>query len=375
LNVDDPTERLASMEFDVAVLPGDGVGPEVVAEATKALLAVGEKFGHVFHLHEDLIGGAALEAYGTALRQETLHMCSKCDAILFGAVGGPKWDDVQGKVRANEGLFTLRQGFGLFANLRPVKVFSALMNCSPLKPEIIKGVDLVILRELIGGLYFGEPKKVWRSSEGRRAVDTMAYTDGEIERVLRVGFELARSRSRKLTSVDKSNVLQSSSLWREIATEVSTDYPDVELNHVYVDACAMLLMRNPADFDVLVMENTFGDILSDEASVLAGSMGMLPSASLAGTPAGRTFGLYEPVHGSDPARAGQNVDNPIATILSAAMMLRYSMALTNEAEAIEEAVEKVLVEGYRTNDIMEPGKTQVGTREMGDLIARGIRGS
>jgi 3-isopropylmalate dehydrogenase len=360
------------MEFDIAVLPGDGVGPEVVAEATKALEAIGLKFGHPFHFHQDSIGGAAIEAYGTALRKETFELCKHCDAILFGAVGGPKWDDAQGKTRANEGLFTLRKEFGLFANLRPVSVFPALISCSSLKPEIIEGVDLLILRELIGGLYFGEPKRVWQTPEGRRAVDTMTYSEAEIERVLRVGFELALARSKKLTSVDKSNVLQSSSLWRQVAVEVSADYPDVALQHLYVDACAMLLMRNPADFDVLVMENTFGDILSDEVSVLAGSMGMLPSASLAGVPEGRTFGLYEPVHGSDPARAGQNADNPIATILSAAMMLQYSFDLRTEAQAIEKSVGKVLDEGYRTYDIMEPGKMQVGTKEMGDLIARKI---
>ncbi|MBW1862233.1 MAG: 3-isopropylmalate dehydrogenase [Deltaproteobacteria bacterium] len=363
------------MEFDIAVLPGDGIGPEVVAEATKVLQAIGEKFGHAFHLHQDLIGGAAIDAFGKALKKETFDMCRECDAILFGAVGGPKWDDVQGKACANEGLFHLRKEFGLFANLRPVKVLPALINSTSLKPEIIEGVDLVIIRELIGGLYFGQPKKQWRTPEGRKVVDTLSYSETEIERVLRVGFELARTRSGNLTSVDKSNVLHSSSLWRQIAIEISDEYPDVELRHLYVDACAMRLMRDPVNFDVLVMENTFGDILSDEASVLAGSMGMLPSASLSGMPKGRTFGLYEPVHGSDPERAGQNLDNPIATILSAAMMLHYSMDLPAETRAIEDAIVRVLEEGYRTYDIMERGKIEVGTIEMGDLIVQNIRSS
>ena len=363
------------MEFDIAVLPGDGIGPEVVAEATKVLQVIGEKFGHVFHLHQGLIGGAAIDAFGTALKKETFEICRESDAILLGAVGGPKWDDAQGKIRASEGLFSLRQGFSLFANLRPVKVLPALINSTSLKPEIIEGVDLVIIRELIGGLYFGQPKKQWQTPEGRKVIDTLSYSEEEIERVLRVGFELARTRSNKLTSVDKSNVLHSSSLWRQIAIEISAEYPDVELQHLYVDACAMRLMRDPLNFDVLVMENTFGDILSDEASVLAGSMGMLPSASLSGMHKGRAFGLYEPVHGSDPGQAGKNLDNPIATILSAAMMLHYSMDLATEFRAVEDAVVRVLEEGYRTYDIMERGKIKVGTKEMGDLIAQSIRGA
>ena len=361
------------MEFDVAVLPGDGVGPEIIAEATKVLQTVGEKFGHRFHLHRALVGGLAIDTLGTALSQETLDMCKECDAVLLGAVGGPKWDDPKAKVHPEDGLLALRKELGLFANFRPVKVFPMLVNSTSLKPEIIEGVDLVIVRELTGGLYFGQPKKQWQSSEGRQAVDTLAYSEAEIERILRVGFELARIRSKRLTSVDKANVLQSSRLWRQIAMEISADYPDVALEHMLVDACAMRLIQHPSEFDVLVTENMFGDILTDEASMLAGSMGMLPSASLAGIPKGKAFGMYEPVHGSAPRRAGQNLANPIATILSVAMMLRYSFELEAEAQAIENAVLATLEQGYRTYDIMSEGKIKVGTKEMGELIAQKVK--
>jgi 3-isopropylmalate dehydrogenase len=360
------------MEFDVAVLPGDGIGPEVVAEATKVLQAVAERFRHRFHLYQALVGGCAIDASGTALSQETLDMCKQCDAVLLGAVGGPKWDDPRAKVRPEDGLLALRKGLGLFANLRPVKVLPMLVNSTSLKPEIVEGVDLIIVRELTGGLYFGQPKKQWRTSEGRQAVDTMAYSEAEIARILRVGFELARSRTKKLISVDKANVLQSSRLWRQIAIEISADYPEVELQHMLVDACAMRLIRRPAELDVLVTENTFGDILTDEASMLAGSMGMLSSASLAGIPKGKTFGMYEPIHGSAPSRAGQNLANPIATISSVAMMLRYSFELEVEAQAIENAVMATLEQGYRTYDIMSEGKIKVGTKETGDLIVQRI---
>jgi len=363
------------MEGDIAVLPGDGIGPEVIAEATNVLRVVGEEFGHRIHLHQGLIGGCAIDASGTALSQETLDMCRQCDAVLLGAVGGPKWDDPGARVRPEEGLLALRKQLGLFANLRPVRVLPMLVDSTTLKPEIVEGVDLVIVRELTGGLYFGQPKKQWQGPEGRQAVDTMAYSEAEFERILRVGFELARSRSKKLTSVDKANVLQTSRLQRQIAIEVAAQYPDVELRHMYVDACAMELIRHPAELDVLVMENTFGDILSDEASMLAGSMGMLPSASLAGIPEGKTFGLYEPSHGSAPGRAGQNLANPIATILSVAMMLRYSFGLATEAQAVENAVASVLEEGYRTYDIMAEGKIKIGTEEMGNLIAQELRSS
>jgi len=362
------------MEFDVAVLPGDGVGPEVITQALKVLQIVGEKFGHSFHLQDGLIGGVAIDTLGTALSDEALKMCKQCDAVLLGAVGGSKWDDPQAKIHPEDGLLALRKGLELFANLRPVKVFPMLVNSTNLKPEVVKGVDLVVVRELTGGLYFGQPKKQWQTPEGRQAVDTMAYSEMEIERILKVGFELALSRRKKLTSVDKANVLQSSRLWRQIAIEISADYPDVELQHMLVDACAMRFIQRPADLDVLVTENMFGDILTDEASMLAGSMGMLPSASLAGIPRGKTFGMYEPIHGSAPSRAGQNLANPIATILSVAMMLRYSFALETEAQAIENAVLAALEKGYRTYDIMSEGKIRVGTKEMGDLIAQKMKG-
>ena len=362
------------MEFNVAVLPGDGIGPEVVAEALKVLQVVSEKFGHSFHLREGLIGGVAIDTLGTALADETLKMCKQSDAVLLGAVGGSKWDNPQAKIHPEDGLLALRKGLKLFANLRPVKVFPMLVDSTNLKPEVVKGVDLVVVRELTGGLYFGQPKKQWRTAKGRHAVDTLAYSEVEIERILRVGFELARSRRKKLTSVDKANVLQSSRLWRQIAIEISAEYPDIELQHMLVDACAMRFIQHPAEFDVLVTENMFGDILTDEASMLAGSMGMLPSASLAGIPRGKTFGMYEPIHGSAPSRAGQNLANPIATILSVAMMLRYSFALETEAQAIENAVLATLEQGYRTYDIMSNGKTRVGTKEMGDLIAQQLKG-
>jgi 3-isopropylmalate dehydrogenase len=362
------------MKFDIAVLPGDGIGPEVIAQALKVLQTVGEKFGHSFRLRDGLIGGVAIDTLGTALSDETLKMCKQCDAVLLGAVGGSKWDDPKAKVHPEDGLLALRKGLGLFANLRPVKVFPMLVNSTNLKPEVVKGVDLVVVRELTGGLYFGQPKKQWRTANGRQAVDTLAYSEMEIERILRVGFELARSRRKKLTSVDKANVLQSSRLWRQIAIEISANYPDVELQHMLVDACAMRFIQRPGEFDVLVTENMFGDILTDEASMLAGSMGMLPSASLAGIPKGRTFGMYEPIHGSAPSRAGQNLANPIATISSVAMMFRYSLALEAEAQTIENAVLATLEQGYRTYDIMSEGKIKVGTKEMGDLIAQKVKG-
>jgi 3-isopropylmalate dehydrogenase len=294
--------------------------------------------------------------------------------VLLGAVGGSKWDDPQAKIHPEDGLLALRKGLKLFANLRPVKVFPMLVDSANLKPEVVRGVDLMVVRELTGGLYFGEPKKQWRTAKGRQAVDTMAYSEVEIERILRVGFELARSRRKKLASVDKANVLQSSRLWRQIAIEMSADYPDIELQHMLVDACAMRLIQRPSELDVVVTENTFGDILTDEASMLAGSMGMLPSASMAEIPSGKTFGMYEPIHGSAPSRAGQDLANPIATILSVAMMLRYSFALETEAQAVEDAVLATLEQGYRTYDIMSEGMTRVGTVEMGNSIAQKVRG-
>ncbi len=364
------------MQFNLTVLPGDGVGPEVTDEAVKVLLAVGKRFGHSFNLHYELIGGCAIDETGEALPKKTLKMCKSSDAVLLGAVGGPKWDDPKAKTRPEDGLLALRKGLGLFANLRPIKVFSMLVDSTNLKPEVIDGVDFIFIRELTGGLYFGRPKKQWQTSRGRRAVDTMTYSEQEIERIVRVGFELARGRRKKLVSVDKANVLESSRLWRQVAMEVAKEYPDIELEHMLVDSCAMRLIQNPTYFDVLVTENTFGDILTDEASMLAGSMGMLPSASLAGVPQEgiNIFGMYEPIHGSAPRRAGLNMANPLATILSVAMMLRYSLGLIKEAQAIESAVDEVLRQGYRTYDIMDEGKTKVGTKEMGDLIAGKVRG-
>ncbi len=364
------------MQFNLAVLPGDGIGPEVTDEAIKVLQAAGNRFGHSFNLSYGLIGGVAIDKEGTALPPATLKMCRGSDAVLLGAVGGPKWDDPRATVRPEDGLLAVRKGLGLFANLRPVKVFPMLIDATNLKPEVIEGVDFIFIRELTGGLYFGRPKKQWQTSRGRRAVDTMTYSEQEIERIIRVGFELARGRLKKLVSVDKANVLQTSRLWRQIAVELAKEYPDVELEHMLVDACAMKLIQQPTYFDILVTENTFGDILTDESSTLAGSMGMLPSASLAEVPREevKILGIYEPIHGSDPDRAGLNMDNPIATILSVAMMLRYSLSLTEEAATIERAVDQVLQQGYRTYDIMGDGKTKVGTKEMGDLIAGKVEG-
>ena len=358
------------MKFDLALLPGDGIGPEVAAEGVRVLEAVGKKFGHAFEFHHGLVGGAAIDDSGESLTAETLRMCRRCHSVLLGAVGGPKWDDPLAKVRPEDGLLALRKELGLFANLRPVKVFPELVNSTNLKPEVVEGVDIMVVRELTGGLYFGRPKKRWQTSRGRRAVDSMLYSEKEIERIVRVGFELAKRRTKKLISVDKANVLESSRLWRQIAIEVAVEYPDVELEHMLVDACAMRLIQRPASLDVLVTENTFGDILTDEASMLAGSMGMLPSASLAGVPGskGITFGMYEPIHGSAPKRAGHDMANPIATILSCGMMLRFSFKLDQAADTVEKAVAEVLREGYRTYDIVESGKNAIGTREMGRLI-------
>ncbi len=364
------------MDFNLVVLPGDGVGPEVIDETLKVLKAIGKRFGHSFNIDSRLVGGAAIDAEGVAVSKATLKLCKKADAVLLGAVGGPKWDDPLAKVRPEDGLLELRKSLALFANLRPVTVHPVLVDSTNLKPEVIKGVDFIFVRELTGGLYFGKPKKRWQTESGRKAVDSMLYSEQEIDRIVRVGFELARRRQKKLISVDKANVLESSRLWRQVALEVAKDYPDVSLEHMLVDACSMRIIQNPRYLDVLVTENTFGDILTDEASMLAGSMGMLPSASIAGVPQTGVmiFGLYEPIHGSAPRRAGQNIANPIATILSAAMMLRYSFALEKEADVVEKAVEDALNEGYRTYDIMSEGKTKCGTKEMGDIIAGKVGG-
>jgi 3-isopropylmalate dehydrogenase len=357
------------MRARIAVLPGDGIGPEIVAQACKVLERVGEVFGHDFELVTGLVGGAAIDATGSALPEETQALCTGSDAVLLGAVGGPKWDDPRLPVRPEQGLLGLRKLLDVFANLRPVRVSPYLLHASPLRPEIVSGVDLVVVRELTGGIYFGRRGR-YNENGQEHAFDTEDYSRREIERVVRFACELAKQRRKHVSSVDKANVLESSRLWREVATSVFSQYPELESEHVLVDACAMFLIRRPSSFDVLVMSNMFGDILTDEASMIAGSMGMLPSASLG---EGRV-GLYEPIHGSAPKYAGQDVANPLATILSAAMLLRYSLRLVQEAEAVESAVEAVLREGYRTRDIYSgaPEEEQVGTERMGTLVAERI---
>jgi len=344
----------------IAILPGDGVGPEVLAEGRKVLSAVGERFGHTFVMDSFPVGGAAIDATGDPLPEDTLAACRAADAVLFGAVGDPRYSDPQAKVRPEQALLKLRKAFHLFANLRPVMVHPALVNASPLKAELVRDVDLIVVRELTGGIYFGEP----RIEGEERAVDTMVYTRAEVEAIAHVAFRIARERRLKVTSVDKANVLASSRLWRRTVDRVAQDYADVELEHLLIDSATMHLLKRPRDFDVLLTANQFGDILSDETSVLAGSMGMLPSASLG---AGR-FGLYEPVHGSAPDIAGQGIANPLAAILSAAMLLRHSLGLHEEARVIEAAVGRVLEAGHRTVDIAGPGEAAVGTAEMGDLV-------
>lgn len=352
----------------IAVIPGDGIGPEVVKQAIVVLEAVAQKFGHRFEFQEVLMGGAALDAVGVPLPDETLEVCLKSDAVLLGAVGGPKWDDLSGHLRPEAGLLGIRKGLNLFANLRPAKVFPQLKSASTLKEEVLgEGLDILVVRELTGDVYFGDKGRA-EIPGGQKAWDTAVYSTHEVERVAHVAFKIARGRRRKVTSVDKANVLESSRLWREVVSRVGQQYPDVELNHMYVDNAAMQLIRNPSQFDVILTTNMFGDILSDEAAMLTGSLGMLPSASLG---EGK-LGLYEPVHGSAPDIAGQDKANPIATIMSAAMMLRYSFGLEQEAQAVEDAVSRVLEQGYRTADIATPGAIVVGTREMGHLIAQNL---
>ncbi|MDD3678366.1 MAG: 3-isopropylmalate dehydrogenase [Dehalococcoidales bacterium] len=362
------------MKFNIVVLPGDGIGPEIIDESVKVMNAVGKKFGHEFNCEYALIGGVAIDEEGTALSQETIDKCKKSDAVLLGAVGDPRFDDPQAPVHPEDGLLAIRKELGLFANLRPVCSYPSLLDHTNFKPQVLKDVDFIFVRELTGGLYFGQPKKRWEDSDGRWGIDSMLYSEHEIARIVRVAFEIARTRKKKLISVDKANVLQSSRLWRQVAVEISKEYPDVELEHMLVDACAMRLIQNPRYLDVLVTENTFGDILTDEASMLGGSLGMLASASLAGVPkAGeRTLGMYEPSHGSAPRHKGLNDANPIATILSMAMMLNYSFGLSKEAAAVEDAISKVLSENYATYDIMGEGSTKVTTSRMGDLIAERI---
>lgn len=352
------------MDFTITTIPGDGIGPEITAAATRVVDAVGAKYGHQFHCHEALMGGVAIDATGNPLPDETLALAKSSDAVLLGAIGGPKWDstDPEG-VRPEQGLLGIRKALELFANLRPVTVFDALIDSSTLKADVIRGVDVLVVRELTGGLYFGA-----RAREGDRAYDTMDYHEYEIERIVRKAFELARGRRKIVHSVDKANVLESSRLWREVTMRIGPDYPDVQLVHMLVDNCAMQIIRHPEQFDVIVTENMFGDILSDEASMLSGSLGMLSSASLGA----EHLALYEPAHGSAPKHAGKNIANPIATVLSAALMLRYSFELETEAKAVEDAVTKVLDEGYRTKDIEQEGTTVVGTSQMGDVIAERV---
>ncbi|MBI4588550.1 MAG: 3-isopropylmalate dehydrogenase [Candidatus Rokubacteria bacterium] len=352
----------------IAVLPGDGIGQEVIPEALRILGVVAKGSGTTFEFEQGLVGGAAIDATGEPLPGDTLRLCESSHAILFGAVGGPRWDHVPQERRPERGLLRLRKDFDLYANLRPAKCFPLLVDASPLKRSVVEGTDLMVIRELTGGLYFGEPRGTEKMADGSaRAVNTMAYTSREIDRVARVAFDVARQRRRRLTSVDKANVLAVSQLWREVVTEVARDYPDVQLDHMLVDNCAMALVARPTQFDTIVTENTFGDILSDEAAILAGSMGMLPSASLGGKTA-----LYEPVHGTAPDIAGQGIANPIAAILSAAMLLRYSLNMGGDAEKVEAAVLRVLEKGYRTADIRQEGTTLAGTVQMGELIAREV---
>jgi 3-isopropylmalate dehydrogenase len=351
----------------IAVLPGDGIGPEVTQEAVKVLRAVAPRFQLGLDFRDAIIGGAAFEVAGTPLPDQTLEVCRKADAILFGAVGGPHWDTLPRKVRPEQGILALRKAFDLYANLRPAKLFACLADASTLKREVIEGVDILVVRELTGGLYFGQPKGIEKVPEGERGVDTCVYTTPEIERIARIAFEAARRRGKHVTSVDKANVLASSELWRRVVTELGKEFPEVRLDHMYADNASMQLVRQPRFFDVIVADNTFGDILSDEAAMLTGSIGLLPSASL-----GKGVGLYEPIHGSAPDIAGQDKANPIAAILSAAMLLEHSLKAGMAAAAIEAAVSRVLDQGYRTLDIHQPGTRLVGTRRMGDLIAGAV---
>jgi 3-isopropylmalate dehydrogenase len=349
----------------IAVLGGDGIGQEVTPEARKVLEVVGRATGVSFEFETALVGGAAIDATGDPLPAATLALCERSDAILFGSVGGPKWDNLHQEKRPERGLLGLRKELDLFANLRPATCFPMLVDASPLKREVVAGTDIMVIRELTGGLYFGEPRGREEFADGgARAINTMAYTSREIERVARTAFEVAMKRKKRLASVDKANVLVVSQLWREVVTRVSKDFPQVQLEHVLVDNCAMALVHKPTHFDTIVTENTFGDILSDEAAILAGSMGMLPSASLGGKVA-----LYEPVHGTAPDIAGQGVANPIAAILSSGMLLRYSLSMGKDADRIDAAVLHVLEQGHRTRDIRAEGMKVVGTKEMGDLIA------
>jgi 3-isopropylmalate dehydrogenase len=358
------------MAYKILVLKGDGIGPEVVGEALQVLKTVAREAAIDLEFKDGVIGGHAIDAHGTPLPDEVLKHAQDADAILLGAVGGPKWDNPNANQRPEQALLGLRKALGLFANLRPVRAVKELLGSSPLKPDLINGVDLVVIRELTGGIYYGQPSEKRRGKHGREAVDTCFYNEHEIARVLRFGFELARERRKKLTSVDKANVMSSSRLWREVAVELSNEYKDVAFESQLVDSMAMYLIRRPKDFDVIVTENMFGDILTDEASVLAGSMGLLPSASLGEelNSAGFRVGLFEPIHGSAPDIAGRDEANPLAAILSAAMLLEHSLGLRAEAELITQAVEAVLKEGHRTRDLGAAGTKFIGCKAMGRLV-------
>ena len=356
------------MKYNIAVIPGDGIGPEVIAQTLRVLEATGRKYGHEFAFRKVLAGGCAIDETGRCLPEETVEICRESDAVLLGAVGGPKWDHLPGSERPEMALLGLRGQLGLFANLRPAMLFEELADACPLKPELVSGgLDIVVVRELTGGIYFGE-KGIRETRNGTEAYDVEQYSEMEVRRIAKVAFDMAMKRDRRVTSVDKANVLESSRLWRRVVNEVAEDYPEVALNHFYVDNAAMQLVRQPKQFDVIVTSNIFGDILSDEASQVTGSIGMLPSASLATG----NFGMYEPVHGSAPDIAGKNLANPMATILSAAMMLRYTFGLLEEAADIEAAVQSVLADGYRTADIAKAGEDVMGTAECGDLIVERI---
>ena len=356
------------MKAKIAVLAGDGVGREIVPEAVKVLKVLAQKFGHHFEFASGDIGGQAIDKVGVPLPQDTLSLAKQSDAVLLGAVGGPKWESLDYSLRPERALLGIREALGLYANLRPAKLYPNLAEASTLKKEVVEGIDILVVRELTGGIYFGKPKGIEKLPNGsERGINTEVYTTEEIRRIAKVAFDAARRRKKKLTSVDKANVLESSELWRRVVIEVQKDYPDVVLSHMYVDNAAMQLVRNPRQFDVMLCNNMFGDILSDEAAMLTGSIGMLPSASV-----GAQVGLFEPIHGSAPDIAGKNIANPIATIASAAMMLSYAFKLDKEAELIEQAIVKTLDLGYRTKDIQSPGSRVVGTTDMGDAIVRNL---
>jgi 3-isopropylmalate dehydrogenase len=355
------------MEKQIILLPGDGIGKEIIEAAVQVLNIIAEKFHHSFHYQLHAIGGEAIDRYGIPLTDETIDACKHADAVLLGAVGGPKWEQVPADIRPEKGLLKIRKELGLFANLRPIKGFSSLLHASPLKEHIIKDSDILIVRELTSGLYFGKPSE--RRDNGNVVVDTLYYERHEIERIVEKAFQFAMMRRKRLTSVDKANVLESSRVWREIVNEKSKEYPDVQVEHVLVDAASMKLITNPSSFDVIVTENMFGDILSDEASVLTGSLGMLPSASIRSD----QFGLYEPIHGSAPDIAGKGIANPIGMILSAALMLRYSFNLEEEAQTIEKVVNETLQQGYHTPDLDIKNGTEIGTKKLTDVIAEKLK--